>query len=274
MRTDLAQARATLETTAGRTAELLDSIPNGDLPVTGSQWTVGEVGAHLVVALGAFTQAAAGFFDAVSPCIPDTEVFGERLSAVTAGTLQLVPERAPGALAELVLDAARTFLATTAGRSPDHMIRTPWYGSQASLSLGAATGLLVGEQILHGYDVAKTVRRRWPISTADAALMLHAVTAMLPLAVNPETARGFTASYEVRARGVPRFVVRFRDGVATMEPTGGQTVDCRLSAEPVDLMLVAYGRISQWGPIARGRLRAWGRKPWLGLKFTSLFVNP
>jgi hypothetical protein len=134
--------------------------------------------------------------------------------------------------------------------------------------------LLVGEQILHGYDVAKTVRRRWPISTADAALMLHAVTAMLPLAVNHQTARGFTASYEVRARGAPRFVVRFRDGVATVEPAGGQAVDCRLSADPVDLMLVAYGRTSQWGPIACGRLRAWGRKPWLGLKFTSLFVNP
>jgi Mycothiol maleylpyruvate isomerase N-terminal domain len=274
VRIDLAQARATLEATAGRTAKLLDSIPDGDLPVTGSQWTVGEVGAHLVVALGAFTQAAAGSFDAMSPYIPDTEVFGDRLSAVTAGTLQLVPERDPGALAELVLDAARTFLATTAGRSPDHTIRTPWYGSQASLSLGAATCLLVGEQILHGYDVASTVRQCWPINATDAALMLRAVAAMLPLAVNPETARGFTASYEVRARGVPRFVVRFRDGVATVKPAGGQAVDCRLSADPVDLMLVAYGRISQWGPIARGRLRAWGRKPWLGLKFTSLFFNP
>jgi hypothetical protein len=125
----------------------------------------------------------------------------------------------------------------------------------------SATGLLVGEQILHGYDVARTLRRRWPINTADAALMLHAVTAMMPLAVNPETARWFTASYEVRARGVPQFVVRFRNGVATVEPPSGQAVDCRLSADPVDLMLVAYGRISQWGPIARGRLRAWGRKP-------------
>lgn len=97
---------------------------------------------------------------------------------------------------------------------------------------------------------------------------------MVPLVVNPETARGHTASYEVRARGGPRFVVRFRDGIAAVEPAGGQAVDCRLSADPVDLMLVVYGRIGQWGPIARGRLRAWGRKPWLGLTFKSLFVNP
>jgi hypothetical protein len=62
----VAQARATLEATAGRTAELLDSIPDGNLPVTGSQWTVGEVGAYLVAGLGVFTQAAAGSFDGLA----------------------------------------------------------------------------------------------------------------------------------------------------------------------------------------------------------------
>jgi hypothetical protein len=69
-------------------------------------------------------------------------------------------------------------------------------------------------------------------------------------------------------------VVRFNDGVAAVEPARGQTIDCHLSADPVDLMLVVYGRISQWGPIARGRLLAWGRKPWLGLRFKNLFFNP
>ncbi len=44
VRTDLAQARATLEAAAGRTADLLDSIPGGDLPVKGSEWTVFAAG--------------------------------------------------------------------------------------------------------------------------------------------------------------------------------------------------------------------------------------
>lgn len=64
------------------------------------------------------------------------------------------------------------------------------------------------------------------------------------------------------------------DGKATVESAGSGAVDCRLSCEPVNLVFLGYGRIDQWGPIARGRLRAWGRKPWLGPKFTSLFVNP
>lgn len=51
-------------------------------------------------------------------------------------------------------------------------------------------------------------------------------------------------------------------------------IDCHLWADPVDLILVIYGRISHWGPIARSRLLAWGRKPWLGLTFRNLFFNP
>jgi uncharacterized protein (TIGR03083 family) len=270
--TDLAQARAALEAVADRTAELLHSIPDGDLPVTGSDWTVGQVGAHLVLGLRGFTQAVAGSFDTVSPHIPDTEVFRDRLTAVTAGTLQVIPERNPSVLAKLLLEATRTFLAATAERSPDEAINTPWYGSRASLSMQAATQLLIGEQIIHGYDIAKTAGRRWPISTADALLALP--LAMIPLAVNPTTAVGHTASYEVRTRSGPRFVVRFRDGVAAVESAHSQRIDCHISADPVDLMLVIYGRISHWGPITRGRLLVWGRKPWLGLKFKNLFFNP
>jgi hypothetical protein len=271
---DLAQARSALKTAAVRTAALLDSVPDGNLPVKGSEWTVGEVGAHLVVVLQGFTLAVEGSFAAVSPYIPDTAAFPDRLASVTAGSLELVPERHPGDLAQLVVEAVHNFLAVTAQRPPNEAVRTPWYGPHASLSLGAATCLLLGEQIVHGYDVARTLTRRWPISNADAALILHAVTTMLPLIVNPETTRGFTASYEIRARGVPRFVLRFRDGVAAVEPASVQAVDCRLSGDPVDLLLVAYGRIGQWGPILRGRLRSGGRRPWLGLKFKSLFFNP
>lgn len=191
MHIDLAQARTALEAAAGRTADLLGSVPDGGLPAKRSQWSVGEVGAHLVGGLQVFTQAVEGSFDAVSPYLPDTEVFRDRLTAVTAGTLEPVPERRPGILATLVLDAARTFLAATAGRSPDETVRTSWYGSRASLSLAAATCLLAGEQIVHGYDIAHTVGRRWPISAEDAICALP--VAMTPLAVNPETAHGHTA---------------------------------------------------------------------------------
>jgi hypothetical protein len=51
-------------------------------------------------------------------------------------------------------------------------------------------------------------------------------------------------------------------------------VDCRISADPVAFLLVGYGRVSQWPQIARGKMVAWGRKPWLGVKFRSLLRKP
>ena len=39
-------------------------------------------------------------------------------------------------------------------------------------------------------------------------------------------------------------------------------------------LLVAWGRISQWGAIPKGQLLAWGRKPWLGVQLRSWLRNP
>ena len=38
--------------------------------------------------------------------------------------------------------------------------------------------------------------------------------------------------------------------------------------------LVAYGRVGQLGPILRGQLIAWGRRPWAALRLNSFIRNP
>ena len=95
---NLAEARSALEAASVRTADLLESVPDGVAPVVGSEWTVAEVGAHLVVALRTYTEAVDGSFYAVTPYLSDAETFPARLAAVTAGTLELVAEREPRAL--------------------------------------------------------------------------------------------------------------------------------------------------------------------------------
>ena len=71
-----------------------------------------------------------------------------------------------------------------------------------------------------------------------------------------------------------RFVARFDDGRLTIEPLGQQGVDCQISADPVAMMLVFYGRVGQLGQVMKGKMVSWGRKPWLGLKFKSLIIEP
>ena len=51
-------------------------------------------------------------------------------------------------------------------------------------------------------------------------------------------------------------------------------MDCHVSADPVALLLVSYGRRSQWVPVLTGKLLAWGRKPWLGLRLVRYLVTP
>jgi hypothetical protein len=67
--------------------------------------------------------------------------------------------------------------------------------------------------------------------------------------------------------------VTIRDGALTVTREDGP-VDCHVSADPVALLLVAYGRRSQWGPIVTGKLVAWGRKPWLGPRLVRYLVTP
>jgi hypothetical protein len=81
------------------------------------------------------------------------------------------------------------------------------------------------------------------------------------------------ATYDLRVRGGTRVTVRINNGrVETDLP--GERVDCHISAEPVALLLVSYGRRSQWTPILTGRMIAWGRKPWLGVRLMRYLVAP
>jgi hypothetical protein len=44
--------------------------------------------------------------------------------------------------------------------------------------------------------------------------------------------------------------------------------------EPVTFFLLALGRRSAAEAIARGKICAWGRKPWLAPGFPTLFTAP
>jgi hypothetical protein len=47
-----------------------------------------------------------------------------------------------------------------------------------------------------------------------------------------------------------------------------------ITADPVAFMLLGFGRITQWSPILRGKLRAGGRKPWLAMRFATMLSSP
>lgn len=268
------ESRQALAAVTARTGELLRSAGDGAAPVKGSDWTLGEVGAHMAVALVAFTLAAQGETDVLAPHIPATDNFAERLRAVTSSTLALEPERKPGVLGDVIERRSEDFLSATADCPGDQAVATPWYGGRAHLSLATATAMLVGEQLMHGYDIARTIRAPWPIGRDEARLVIRVLTSMLPLVAKPTPAAGTDFRYDVRIRGGPHFVVRVDKGKVTVEPSPADDSCCYIFAEPVAFLLVAYGRANQWGLMAKGRLVAGGRRPWRALRFKELFFDP
>jgi mycothiol maleylpyruvate isomerase-like protein len=268
--------RDALTAAAERTALLAASIDDAGTPAPHLQWSVGEVAAHLGgFCLPAFTDAVRGREASWLPLIPEVDGFRERLAGANARTLDRAPVPPTDELVHMIRDGARSLLLAVEGRGGDEVLHTPWYGPGATLDLTTVLCVMLGELLVHAQDIARGLRRPWHIDAAEARLVVGGVfTAMIPRIVDPVRARGVHATYEIRAWGGPRFVNRVDDGVAVAEPFTGQSVDCHLIGDPVELMLVGYGRRSQWTSIARGRLHAWGRRPWLGLRWKGLYLNP
>ncbi len=274
---ELAEVRSAIARVGGQVNELIRSMPRTDQRIPDSAWTVGDTAAHLVVVFRAFTDAIEGRLEYWDDRYGEGDVrTWARLAEGNARTLSEVAGRDdPRVLARELRHGVHVFLAATADRSPDSTIRTPWYGEGRTRVLGCMMCLVLGELVIHGFDIARGLRRPWPIDPNHARRIIGGVfTHMIPLVVNPETTKGLRASYQIDVKGGPRFIVRFDDGTATVEPAGSRSVDCHLVGDPVTMLLFGYGRIGQWGKIASGKLRAWGRKPWLGLSFKRFLLNP
>ena len=259
---DLQATQVALAVVGRRLVGLLEAVPDPQAPTRGLAWTLGETSLH--IARGpAFYADYAGGRAQPEPTIDLGPVFAQRMAAQ--------PERTPSLLARQLEANTRRYLAETAELPATHPV--PFFGG-VTIELAAQSAILLGEFVIHGLDVARSIGRPWPIETAHARLIIAAVTALLPRYVNQANAGEFTATYQIRLRGGPSFLVRFDRGMATVGPPQPGAADCRLTVDPVTFLLVAYWRRSQWPGILRGQLHAWGRRPWLGTRFQSLFVRP
>ncbi len=189
-------------------------------------------------------------------------------------TIAAEPTRDALGAGQAIRDAAEAFLDATAELPSGHTVPTPWYAEGTGVTVAAATRLLLGEQVIHGHDIAKAAGRKWMIDTADAELIFGAIRAMLPIIAKAEAIDGLSASFDIRVRHQSPFTVRISDGRVRVDSPAHGDVDCHIVAAPVALLLVGYGRKSQWSAIAGGNMFTWGRKPWLAFRFAALFYNP
>jgi uncharacterized protein (TIGR03083 family) len=258
-------------TSLGRVADevcsLVESAPDGGLAVPDSDWNVGEVAAHLAAGTEAYIRYVTGDDE---PFVDVSDIAGGSLTHSNAARLQAEPERDLVALADRVRTASSALLEASSRRHHGDMVR--WNGQP--LALGDMLGVGLAEYLLHGRDIATALSRSWVIRPDDARLILASALPLLPLLVDPVTTAGVHARYDLRVRGGVSVTLIVGDGQLTVADADGQPVDCHVSADPGALLLVAYGRRSQWPAIFTGKLLAWGRKPWLGPRLVRYLVTP
>jgi hypothetical protein len=148
-----------------------------------------------------------------------------------------------------------------------------WHGG-LKIPVYSLACILINESAIHGLDIAGAEGRAWNIAPEQARAAIQGLLPALPHFLRDDAAAGMDTLYELKVRGSEPVRLRIEGGRLSVGDGDDSSVDCRLSVDPVDYLLIGYGRRSQWGPILTGRVVAYGRKPWLGLKFGKLFVSP
>jgi len=264
--TILADARLALEVTAGQVAAMLRGLPDLETPLSNSSyWTVREAAVHLVNYGGTYADIAQGMPS------PVQAVTRENLAAENDMRIADIPETAPAAVADLLLESVDGFLEGTAALPGDHPV--VFHGG-IGLDVAGLVGISLGEYLLHGYDIAEAEGKPWRIDPAHAHLVLYGYGPCYGDLVNPKTTQGLNAGFGIEIRGGAAFTVRFTDGVYGVEPPQSLPVDATISADPAAFLLVGSGRMSQSSAVALDLLTPGGLQPEMALRFVDLFVYP
>jgi uncharacterized protein (TIGR03083 family) len=258
---DKAEVAAAVDATGRQVGRAIRNISNPKAPAIGT-WSAGDVAAHLIDVFEAAKDIAQG---RGTPFAHSTDT-----SANNEARLAARAERGPSVLADVFETAVAEYVSVLEGIDGDPMI--PWADFEVPVS--TATSVELAELLIHGYDITNAENKSWDIDPARAALATRGIGPVTEKYVDEDAAAGFTGTFDLRLRGSTGLHFVFEDGALSVKEPADRKADVHISADPVAFMLVGYGRISQWGPIATGKLFTWGRKPWLAFKFAHLLRNP
>ena len=264
---DPVAARGAIAAMGARSSAMVRCINHPDAPALGA-WSATDVAVHLSHTIDLVTTLVQGS----TAMTDDIWDLGTLTTMLVAGE----SERDLGAIATRI-DASVAALLTVL-RDAEGDPGRPWVIGGVDFPVSTLACHALNELVVHGGDIAKADSAPWPVERAYAALVVQGFLfpslGALGRAMVHENAAEVNATYHVRLRGGGGAYLRFHDGDLAVTDAAPGPVDCSLLVDPMAFLLVAWGRTGQWPPILRGKLLAYGRKPWLGLKLRSLLKNP
>ncbi|MCN9240594.1 maleylpyruvate isomerase family mycothiol-dependent enzyme [Streptomyces sp. RY43-2] len=260
----LAQA---LRATARDIAALLRTATETSVDVPGSEWTVGAAAAHLAHANELMTDLARGRERPYGDGTPQS------LAAANERVLAAFGERRAEPLAAMIVEQTDLFLDAVARAVADGDADRTLVTPLGPMSRPVLASYLLTHMLGHGYDLARALGRPHMIDRPRVELCVPFLMTAMPRVANA-TAAGLTARYALRLRGGTAFGATFDDGAVAVTPGPPDRPDCVILTEHVTFLLMALGRRAPWPAVARGQVLAWGRKPWLAIRFPTLFTAP
>lgn len=260
---DAAVSRSSLRTMAERFASLASNAPDLDRPVAATPgWSILDTLGHVAMEPSRYNDLAKG-----GGTWPAT---ASKLPAFNAEQIRTLPTRNPQELADKLIADTDELVDTVAALGDESTLMN--FDGNQRIRADRSLGTLLGEFVIHGRDIARTLDVPWPIHQALVPLVLDGLHQVMPGWLDPDRAAGHTATYRVRLRGLGvTHTYDIRDGRLTVDPDDTVKVDVHISADPATWLLLSYGRIDQWTPALTGRILVWGRKPWLAAGFSRLF---
>jgi uncharacterized protein (TIGR03083 family) len=251
---DWERLRVAVHDSTARVADLLRRAPTGDVTVPGLTWSAGELGAHLVSVPRRYRRM-----------LPGGIPFPQSLTALNETELREIGTFETTELADLLIVEAHQFM-DALGADGDRPV--PFFGMQHTAA--GVAGILLGELLLHGLDLARALARPWGIRPDHTLAVTRGLLPTLPY-VAPACGVGrASGTYHLHLRGGDDWSIVVSDDGLTVECSPPARADLHISAEPVTNLLVGYRRIPLWRAALTGRIVAWGRKPWLAVRFDAL----
>lgn len=254
-------ALAVVEQAGSRFVALLSSATDATRQVHNSTWTVGELGAHVAGGAAVYRE----MLDGGSHPWPDLEDGPAHNDAFLA----TVPGRDPAkAAAELEEELPRIVAAFRA-----HSDESVAFAGGVRLPVTSLAALAAGEYLIHGLDLARTLRVRWEIPREAAVVILGGLVPLLPHILTPK-GKDYRGTFVARLRGGPTLSMQFGGGELTVTEDAVARPHCRINADPVAFLLNAYGRTPLWRPVVTAGMVAYGRQPWRAFAVNGLLRKP
>lgn len=231
-----------------------------------ADWSVADTVAHVGTIAFMYTHIVR--FD--DPAMPGV---AERIRATTVdtvadlntATLGQFTERDPVVLAERLRADIDDVLRAT--EQVDPAAPVAWLGG-SRVPICGVLAHLANELHIHGRDIARATKAPWHVPASHAALFFEVFfVEMLTLGYgrlldNDEPPREHRVAVGFRSPHTTPVTIVLRHGKVTVEEWDAPA-DARIAFDPVAFNLMMFHRISKPRAALTGKIRVWGRRPWL-----------